>query len=227
MTFVPTVPCPTCQRRLIVRFETDGSGRVVEHVAPCPACAPKPKKRRAWALRVDVERRRAGICQRCPMPVTGKPKVALYCDRCRKDAQAEARARHQAKVGNKHGRAYYYRHREKILERERRRYQENPAERERRNAYKREWRRRNRDKVRMQKRRAALRRGGKTPEHIVRWRKQVEAGLRVPNRARRNERGERLCLTPGCQSVMHGMAKKCEACKRAEAQAADHLSRAA
>src|SRR5690606_17185705 len=144
VTFVLTVPCPTCQRRLIVRFETDGSGRVVEHVAPCPACAPKPKKRRAWALRVDVERRRAGICQRCPMPVTGKPKVALYCDRCRKDAQAEARARHQAKVGNKHSRAYYYRHREKILERERRRYQENPAERERRNAYKREWRRRNR-----------------------------------------------------------------------------------
>lgn len=213
MTFVLTAPCPTCGARLRVHLDTDGHGRLEEHVEPCATCT-APPKRRAWTGRVNVERRRAAICQLCDAPVTGKPKVALYCDDHRRQARAQAQEKHRAKVGNKHSRAYYARHRDKVIERERARYQNDPEVRRRRNEYKRQWRKLNRDKVRAQKRRAALRRGGDTPESIRRWRKEVEAGIRTPKRARRNARGERLCLTPDCPSVMRGHAKKCEACKQ-------------
>lgn len=180
-----------------VRLDTDFFGHVVEIPSPC-RCA-------YW-------RRIHGICRACDEPVTGKPKVAVWCDRHRALAHKWAQRKHLAKVGWRHQAEWRARNPEKARE-SARRYQQDELERQRRNDYKREWRRKNRDKVRAQKRRAALRRGGKTPPAIARWRSEVEAGLRTPTPAPKNERGERLCLTPGCRAVLTGRAKKCRACK--------------
>jgi hypothetical protein len=43
--------------------------------------------------------------------------------------------------------------------------------------------------------------------------------------ARRNAQGERLCLRPGCTTVVQFRARKCWACKQADAQAATTFTR--
>lgn len=215
--------CSACGR-LQTRFDTDLQGRVVEIPEPC-ACmraAQKPRGRK-WAITVDDARRLACICQRCDLPTAGKPKVSLYCEAHRIEARAETFARHKAKVGNKHEAAYRDRHREKLRRRARAQAR---REREKRAEYKRAWRKRNRDKVRAQKERAALRAWKKPDayEYHRRYRQEVAAGTRQPKRARRNLRGERLCLTVDCHAVMSGYARKCEACKQRDAkQAAEAL----
>lgn len=190
--------CPGCGKAQVY-LDTDGSGRLIEITVPC-RCA-------HW-------RRIHGICRYCDRPVTGRPKVALYCDAHRKLAERQRQERYRAKHGAENARRYRERHGDRIRERARAYYRDDPEVRERRNAYKREWRRRNRDKVRAQKRRAAIRNPDRARQYIRRYREEVAAGLRTPKRAPRNERGERLCLTPGCRIVVTGRAKLCDACKR-------------
>jgi len=227
--------CSECGR-LQVRFDTIPlTGRLVEIPTPCRCMVeaarpkpPKPKERREWASRVDRDRRLACVCQRCDLPTVGKPKIALYCAEHRAEATRERVARHAAKVGDKHVRAYRARNLEKLRRKAREAYQSDPELRARRNEYKRAYRKLNRDKIRADKERAALRNFRTNGEPIKRWREEVGAGLRKPKRARRNRDGERLCLTPGCRSVMHGRARKCERCKGREArEAAVVLGRAA
>lgn len=191
-------PCPGCGQRPL-RLDTV-DGRLVEIEDPC---------------RCPEWRRLNGICRWCDEPVTGRRKVALYCARHRKLARKRAQRRYQRSAkGRDAHRRYRQRNREVLLARHRLRYKLDPEERERQAAYKRRWRRENPDKVRAQKRRAALRRGGKAPPWIRRWDEEVKAGKRTPKRARRNAAGERLCLTPDCDAVMKGRRKKCDACKR-------------
>jgi len=200
--------CPQCKIR-IERCGTDGNGRLVVERVPCHCRRPK----RRWAVRVDDARRRACICQHCERPVAGKPKVALYCAEHRAEAHTASRLRYRERTGNENGRAYYRRHRRKILRKARTYTRRN---RDRLCAYKRRWRQANRDKVRAQKRREALRRGGDTPAAIKRWRTEVAAGIRAPGREPRNANGERVCLHD-CGSVVVGRAKLCASCRSAGA----------
>lgn len=213
--------CRQCGK-LQTRITTDGRGHDVEISAPClcPKTAPpKPRTKRTWALAVDVERRRAGICQRCDEPVVGKLGVALYCEAHRAEARAEIQRRHREKVGDKHERAYRERHAEELRAKARESYQTNPEERERRNEYKRRWRKLNRNKVQQQKRRSYRRHKLHVADYVEQWRADVEAKVRKPRR-RVNRQGERLCVTPYCRSVMTGRAKKCLKCKVREIRAA-------
>ena len=200
--------CRQCGKQL-ERFDVARGGELVSVKVLC-RCPFRPKRR--WTAQVDAERRRACICQRCDQPTVGRPKVALYCAEHRREAYGEAQARHRAKVGNKHQRAYYERHKEKVRRKARAAAQRERAERA---EYKRAWRKRNRDKVRAQKRRSALRRGGGTPPSVKRWRQAVAAGEHQPQREPRNARGERICLH-GCGTVVRGRAKMCAACKDAD-----------
>lgn len=195
-------PCPGCGRRPIRLDTVDGKLIEIEDPCRCPT----------W-------RRLNGVCRWCNDPVTGKPKVAIYCDRHRKMALKRSQRTYYQKTGVERSRRYRERNRELLRIKARLLYQLDPEERERRNAYKREWRRHNPEKVRAQKRRYALRRANRNSEYQRRYKQEVKAGIRKPERARRNERGERLCLNPGCEIVVRGRAKKCERCKRAGAQA--------
>jgi hypothetical protein len=53
-----------CGHRLEARHKRDGYNRIVSTSYVCPSC----------------DRRRAGVCQRCPRPVKGRVGFALYCD---------------------------------------------------------------------------------------------------------------------------------------------------
>lgn len=217
----PAGRCRQCGA-LQVRFATDRMGHTVEVAAPCPCpkvAPPRPKRVQAWRAGVDAPRRLACVCQLCDEPVAGKPKVALYCEAHRKEARRAVVKRHldklpaDAKPWTKH----YQKNRRRILARERARYQKDDAERERRNEYKRRWRKLNREKVRQQKERAALRawkKAGPTPTDKSRlYRAEVEAGVRRPRRARRNQHGERLCGNGRCRQVVTGHARMCDRCK--------------
>lgn len=219
----PATPhCGACGQAL-VRFDTDGMGRLVEVPAPCPcqrAEAKKPKRlprTPAWRQRIDNDRRRACVCQLCDEPVTGKPKVALYCDAHREERRRETQIESRREKMAAYSRRYRERNREKINRKERARAR---RDRKKRAEYKRAWRKLNRDKTAKQKERAALRNFRDPAPGVRRWREEVAAGERTPTQARRNERGERLCLNTGCGSVMAGRAKKCEPCKTREAREA-------
>lgn len=205
-----------------VRFDTNGMGHLVEvpDSCSCPWPPPrKPKPRRQPRTDVDHDRRRAAICQHCDEPVVGKPKVALYCETHRKEARAAAQERHRIKTDDAARKRYQEQNREVLNARARERLKD-PEVRRRRNEYKRAWRKLNRDKIRAQKQRHALRNFRTNGEPVKRWRAEVEAGVRKPKRARRNRKGQRLCLTPGCRSVMTGRAKLCVYCKHAQAKEA-------
>lgn len=213
-----TVGCGHCKRPVQIKVTTDGNGRLVEHIESCQWCA----------------RKRAGLCQRChTSPVNGRVGMALRCALCNaiviRERQLERARRKQdpwkregicmdcrkapvyGKVGwaETCGPCRDARKRESM----RRTYRRDPAKLAAKNAYKREWRRQNPDKVRLQKRRAALRSGGTASDWQARYREEVAAGIRQPKRAPRNLRGERLCLTPDCHAAMTGRAKKCDPCK--------------
>lgn len=240
MSRLEMIRCEFCGRGRAPRFAVAIGGALVDQTPPCEcpdarrarkACAecgatPAPFKRgdrvrrcarcraarkRPWSRLVNVDRRLAGICQRCDAPVVGRLKVALYCAEHRKEARSEAQAKKRAEKGAEYTRRFRERHR-KRLNRKARAYAR--KHRQQRAEYKREWRKKNRDRVRAQKRRAALRRGGSTPSAIVRWRERVAAGEHEPNRAPRNERGERLCLR--CPTPLTGRAKLCTACRSPE-----------
>jgi hypothetical protein len=170
-----------------------------------------PVKSPEWRKDVNEAKRLAGVCQLCIRPVEGKPKVALYCARHRALRLKDAQRKHIAKVGNKHQQKFYETHRNEILEKQRERHAKDWRRRKRRAEYKRRWRKENRDKVKAQKRRHALR--GKAAEAARRRRERLGDMARVSKKpAPRNERGERLCLA-GCGAVMRGRAKMCAACK--------------
>lgn len=100
-------------------------------------------------------RREHGICQDCPCPVYGTIGRAL---RCAEHARAAARDSSRASAE---------RHIVKRRASARRYYRKDKARRERRNEYKRAWRKLNREKVRLQKRRAALRQGEPLPTYCA------------------------------------------------------------
>lgn len=211
-----TTPCDHCGRQRTVRFDTDGAGGMVELVDPCGWC----------------ERKRAGICQRCKArPVEATKGYGLWCAPCkpavRREQQKKRRAEKQnplkhrgicidckdAPVYGKVGWAETCEdcRDERNRESAKRSYQNDPEKRRARNDYKREWRRKNRAKVKMQKRRSALR--GRTAERMRAYRERVESGEHVPTTTRRNEAGERLCLREPCEVVLTGRAKLCDNCR--------------
>jgi hypothetical protein len=200
-----------CGKVRVARFDTDGHGGLVDITPACVCATAAPKKKRAWALKVDAERRRACICQRCDQPTVGKPRVSLYCLTHHTEVRREIELRHKEKVGQKHVRNFRARHRARLLRKARAYHRKHRAQML---DYKREWRKKNRDKVRQQKRRSALR--GRTAEAQRRRRADIAAGFRAaePQQpARRNESGERLCLTSSCNAVVRSRAKLCPACR--------------
>ncbi|MDB4952063.1 MAG: hypothetical protein JWM27_4712 [Gemmatimonadetes bacterium] len=190
--------CRGCGK-LQVRMETTGMGRVVEVPAPC---------RCAFWRRVNC------ICRVCDHAVVGKPRVALYCAEHRAAARAASVARHRAKVGEKHQRAYYARNADRKRAQARAYYQSSAERRARKNAGKAEWRRRNPDKVRAQKARYELRHWKEDDSYMARYRAEVAAGERTPAPLPRNDRGERTCLR--CPTPLAGRAKICAACRRGD-----------
>lgn len=196
--------CGYCRKSRLTRFATDGSGRLADLTPACPCGGRNRQPKKEWAKNVDRERRRAAICQHCDQPVVGKPKVALFCEAHRKASIAAAQKRHLEKVGTKHQDAYKQRHYERMRAKWRKYHAEHWQEKA---DYKREWRRKNRDKVKAQKRRHALR--GLSAEGARRHKAKVRAGVVKPKSTRRNAQGERLCLAPWCRQVMHGRAKLC------------------
>jgi hypothetical protein len=199
--------CGYCRKYRFERFTTSGDGALIDLTPPC-RCG---KKHRARAD-VDHDRRRAGLCQRCDEPATGKPKVALYCEAHRKERQKEAQRKHLMKVGNKHQKLYLERHYDRAQKKWRKYHAEH---REEKAAYKREWRRMNRDKVKAQKRRYALR--GHSAESARRIKERIRAGEHTTQPTKRNKEGGRTCLHPYCRTVMTGRAKMCERHKQAVA----------
>lgn len=67
-------PLVRCRARLVEWVD-----RLGRHQTQCPQC----------------ERRKQGICQTCPKPVTGKVGVAYYCEPCRKQKQRQSVMRWQ------------------------------------------------------------------------------------------------------------------------------------
>lgn len=209
------IRCPKCRRLVRASFTTDGNGRMVEVIEPCEFC----------------ERKRAGICQRCKRrPVKARKGSGLFCAPCYQPAINERVKRRKAAkdplrhagicadckaapVDGKVGWALTCGpcRAERKRASSRRTYQNDEAKRIARNEYKREWRRKNRAKVRMQKRRAALR--GKTAETQRRIRERIARGEHVRTRTRWNEHGERLCLRDGCPAVLTGHCKLCPTCR--------------
>jgi hypothetical protein len=222
--------CRQCGR-LQTRMTTDGSGHAVEVAAPClclRAAPPRRKRTPAWRADIDDARRLACICQLCDLPVHGKPKVSLYCEPHRDERRREVLARFKEKHGDAAQIRWKERNREKVRQTARAYYQNDEERRARRNAYKRAWRKLNRDKVRAQKERAALRNFRDPQPGVRRWREQVEAGERKPTRARRNKHGERLCCNGLCRQVVTGHARMCDRCKdRLAAEARQQLREAA
>lgn len=207
--------CGYCRKHRFATFTTDGNGGLLDLTPPCPCGKKNRKPTKPWAIAVDRERRRAGICQQCDEPVVGKLKVAIYCELHRKESFERSQRKHKMKVGNKHGRAFYERHRERILARQRKRHAKDAVARERKAAYKREWRRKNRDKVKAQKRRYALR--GRSAEAARRIKERIRAGEHKTQPTKRNKDGQRTCLHPYCRTVMTGRAKMCDRHKQAVA----------
>lgn len=173
-------------------------GQLVEVDSPCRC--------RHW-------RRKRGVCRACDLPVTGRRGVAVWCDQHRKQSLVQAQRRHLKKVGDKHQRAYRERHRERLCEKVKAAYRSDPERRQRRNEYKRQWRKENRGKVAMQKERAALRNFRDPSRYSRGYHAKVAAGSHAPDRARRDDFGRRLCLTPDCPAVVSGRAKLCTPCR--------------
>lgn len=129
------------------------------------------------------ERRKAGLCRDCPRPVAGTIGRALRCAECRRLANNASKARHVA------------RNHDETLARARAAYAD-PVVRERRNEYKRRWRKANRDKVRAQKRRAALRQPRRVLSYQKRYRAKHAAYLAEQRRMR--YRQQHPVPTPVC-----------------------------
>lgn len=179
--------------------------------AKAAARAARAAKRRKPTLE-ELERLRAGICRDCDRPVEGRRGVAARCAEHKRADRNRRTKEHATKSGYASKKKYEAAHREELRQKHLE-YIRRPAVRARMLEQKREWRRRNRDKVRAQKRRAALRHGwrGKAgPAARLRaYRERVKAGLHKPKPTKRNKNGERLCLYPWCRAVLTGRPKLC------------------
>jgi hypothetical protein len=149
--------------------------------------------------------REAGLCRDCRRPVQGRVRSAIRCAECKRVASMQHSAR------------YAKNHRTEVRRSATRYYKANAAIRKARNEYKKAWRKANRDKVRAQKRRSALR--GMSAKAAQRHRERVKDS--APAQVLRLT--PRTCLT--CPTVVHGRVKKCVMCKAREALiAGDHPS---
>lgn len=132
------------------------------------------------------ERRKQGICERCPLPVYGAIGRSKYCDTHFNQARREAIRRSQ----EIHGEARASRARASLLA--------DPVRRARKLEYKRLWRKANPDKIRKQKRRFALRQN----RHNLEWHKQYNAKRRAAKAddSRERYRADNPIPTPRCAS---------------------------
>jgi hypothetical protein len=149
------------------------------------------------------DRKARGLCLECPNSATGKSR---RCDRCKQLERGRAGKRHRLT------------HHDRICARERELYMR-PAVRAARNGYKRAWRKLNREKVRAQKRRAALRQ----PQHVYDYMRRYRAKHREHYRRMELARYYRLhprrpaphCERCGASIDWSGIgrpAKRCDRC---------------
>lgn len=142
------------------------------------------------------ERREAGTCQDCDQPVAGRVRSALRC------------ATHQRRRQLQHGHDYKQRHYATVRRKWRKYHKSHASEKA---AYKRLWRKLNREKVRAQKRRYALRQKARAREYHLAYRMAADVeGRTLPRFASRE------CLT--CPTLVKGRVKKCDDCKQRERQ---------
>lgn len=201
----PEIPrCGGCGKAQ-VRLDTDRMGRLVEIPTPC-RCA-------HW-------RRLNCVCRHCDRPVTGKPKVALYCDHHRKQALARSQKRYNVRTGYAATKRYQQRNRKKLAEKANAYYAADPARRARKDAIREAWRHENRETENARRRAWYRENRDAVLAYQRQYRAEVKAGLRAPKVARRNSFGERLCETPDCRAVMRGRERKCGPCKVAAREAA-------
>jgi hypothetical protein len=118
---------------------------------------------------------------------------------------------------------YRVRNHDQILTRCQRNYRKlSPEQRQAKLDYKRAWRKANREKIRAQKRRAALRQPARTREYMAEYRARRRAERAdVERRRYHGEITGHPCRTPGCTSVLTGMRKKCDACLEAMSREAE------
>lgn len=155
------------------------------------------------------ERMAKGLCRDCPATVDGPVGRARRC------------AVHRAAANRQSMRKYTENHRYALRVRARKSYQTSEAERTRRAEYKRAWRKANRDKVKAQKRRAALRQPARVREYMTEYRATHRRKSAAQGRARyHGTLPLRTCLTARCSTVLTGRKKKCARCKEREARAA-------
>ena len=178
-----------CGGRLETRIVELGRTEVV-----CPRC----------------ERRKAGLCLRCPRPVYGQRGRAIYCAACHKRANAEA----AAKSGELH--------REARLRRSREYYQLNAERRQRRNEYKKAYRAANPEKVKGYKAAYAAKHSKNPDSQYLTYQRKRRAEQRELLAARERARSHgiselRTCVTPGCDIVVTHRKKMCTKCRNAKA----------
>jgi hypothetical protein len=140
------------------------------------------------------ERFERGICCDCNLPVAGEVRKARRC------------AKHRAEANRKSIKKYAADNRE-LLNRKGRKRLRKAVVRKRNAEYKRLWRKANPDKVKAQKRRAALRQ----PEHVL----QYQRDYRIRNGlvGRTHVKKPRTCNTSGCPTSVTGRTKKCAECR--------------
>lgn len=143
----------------------------------------------------QLARKDAGQCVECAAKVEGR---AWRCADCKHREMLRASRRH------------YRRHHDRVLSREKARYQQNPDARDRRNAYKKRWRQANRRQVLMQKRKARLAgkpNGYATPEKYAAYQRAYRERNRERLAATARERQRRLNPppTPTCRECGHAV----------------------
>lgn len=171
----------------LLEHHLDELGRAI---VVCPAC----------------ERRKRGICRDCPRPVYGRVRSATRCAGCARRAVRDAQ------------RACEVRNRDEKRRRQKELYRKSAKQKTAsylaKLEYKRAWRKANPEKVRAQKRRAALRQN----QHVYEYHRKRRERERAELAARERQRYHgivppRTCVTPGCSTFVKGRQKKCESCK--------------
>lgn len=152
------------------------------------------------------ERMARGLCADCNAPVAGTVGKARRCLACRKAFAARCTRRYtdeHRRACNAKARRYGRKHRQTRAE------------------YKRLWRKANPDKVRAQKRRAALRQSERSRAYHAAYAERRREAMVASARARyRGELPPRLCLMPGCDRVVCGRRKACRPCLAMQQQTA-------
>lgn len=145
-------------------------GRLGQTISSCPRC----------------ERRRRGICRDCPRPVEGAIGKSLRCATCKLEADRANMRRYERA------------NREERLRRARERLAQHPEQRERHNRKRAAWRKAHPDRVRLQKRREALRQSPKRLAYYTRY----NAARREEKRAAARRRYYELHpVRPSCRCI--------------------------